>query len=450
MASVFQRSGRWYLRWRDASGRWRQKVSTARTKTEARRLAGEVERQAERRRLGLEEALPEDGGGTLKALLERWMAADAHKASAHTTRSAVRRHLLGHPIARLSLAYVRSSDVENLLAEKQGEGLAPQTLNHLRGFLHRAFSLGRRRGWWQGQNPVTEVRPHRIDRGLPPDYLKHHEVPRVLAALRPRWRPLFATAIYTGMRKGELLALRRSDLDLEAQLLTVRRSHERETTKGGHSDVIPIHKELLPFLVEACDSSPSELVFPHVCYPSCRDCPGPGGRMRPDVALEGVLRRAMARSGIVLGYQHVCRRKGCRHMEEAPDDAIRSCPEHGVLLWPKPRVRPIRFHDLRHTAASLLMQAGIPVHVVQRMLRHRDPRLTANVYGHLAPDYLLREVNRLQLAPLAASLLHGPAETPKGPKRRGENPSNLDPFGVRAIQDSNLWPLAPEANALSS
>ncbi len=62
------------------------------------------------------------------------------------------------------------------------------------------------------------------------------------------------------------------------------------------------------------------------------------------------------------------------------------------MLWPKPRVRPIRFHDLRHTAASLLMQAGVPVHVVQRMLRHRAPRLTANVYGHLAPDYLLREV----------------------------------------------------------
>jgi integrase len=45
--------------------------------------------------------------------------------------------------------------------------------------------------------------------------------------------------------------------------------------------------------------------------------------------------------------------------------------------------RRTRFQDLRHTTASLLMQAGAPVHAVQRILRHRDPRMTTNVYGHL-------------------------------------------------------------------
>jgi len=59
------------------------------------------------------------------------------------------------------------------------------------------------------------------------------------------------------------------------------------------------------------------------------------------------------------------------------------------------QVRPIRFHDLRHTTASLLMMAGANPAAVQRILRHRDPRLTTEVYGHLAPDYLKGEVDRL-------------------------------------------------------
>ena len=54
------------------------------------------------------------------------------------------------------------------------------------------------------------------------------------------------------------------------------------------------------------------------------------------------------------------------------------------VRWPKPRVRPMRFHDLRHTTA------------VQRILRHRDPRMTANVYGHLSSDYLRAEIDRLR------------------------------------------------------
>jgi integrase len=45
----------------------------------------------------------------------------------------------------------------------------------------------------------------------------------MLAALERRWRPLFATAVYTGMRKGELLALRKSDVDLAAGTLRVGR-----------------------------------------------------------------------------------------------------------------------------------------------------------------------------------------------------------------------------------
>jgi len=54
-----------------------------------------------------------------------------------------------------------------------------------------------------------------------------------------------------------------------------------------------------------------------------------------------------------------------------------------MKLWPKSVHGPIRFHDLRATTATLLARAGVPLVVAQRILRHSDPRLTANVYSHV-------------------------------------------------------------------
>ncbi|MGC9985920.1 MAG: hypothetical protein ABSF35_20135 [Polyangia bacterium] len=64
-----------------------------------------------------------------------------------------------------------------------------------------------------------------------------------------------------------------------------------------------------------------------------------------------------------------------------------------MKLWPKAKVRPIRFHDLRHTTASLLMMAGANPASVH--LRHSNVKTTTTVYGHLLPDYLRSEIDRL-------------------------------------------------------
>ena len=79
-------------------------------------------------------------------------------------------------------------------------------------------------------------------------------------------------------------------------------------------------------------------------------------------------------------------------------------PTHNRKLWVKAEVRPIRFHDLRHTTASLLMMSGANPGAVQRVLRHSSPAITMSTYAHLQPDYLRAEVNRLDFG-LAASLL---------------------------------------------
>lgn len=91
----------------------------------------------------------------------------------------------------------------------------------------------------------------------------------------------------------------------------------------------------------------------------------------------------------------MCRRQGCEHVEATKDDRIRRCPIHDHKLWPKAVVRKIRFHDLRHRTASLLIMRGADLAAVQRILRHADPKTTTEIYGHLAPCYLQVAANRL-------------------------------------------------------
>jgi integrase len=384
MASPYLKRGTWYLRWKDEAGRWRAKACRARTKAEARQLQAQLERRAERVRLGVEVGVPEDGGGTLAELLRWWLVTYSKPLASHTTNeSAIRVHLLSSDLAPLPLTAVTPGRIETFLQGKTGQ-VSPQMVNHLRGYLGRAFNAARRAGRYPGPNPAHDVRKRKVPKRKP-DFLRVHEVPLLLRALDPRWRPLFATAIYTGLRKGELLALRKSDVDLDRQVLSVARSHERSTTKGGHQDGIPIATELVPFLRVAIDVSPSELIFPR---PN-------GTMMRRDVNLEHTLRRALGRAGVVEGYRHVCRRKGCGHVESAADQDQRLCPVDGRKLWVKPVVRPIRFHDLRHTTGSLLIMSGADLAAVQRILRHSDPKLTTEVYAHLAPEYLRAEVDRL-------------------------------------------------------
>jgi integrase len=80
-----------------------------------------------------------------------------------------------------------------------------------------------------------------------------------------------------------------------------------------------------------------------------------------------------------------------------------------MKLWAKPKVRPTRWHDLRHTTATLLLRAGVSLVVVQKLLGHKDPRLTEAVYGHLGGDFLRAEVDRLHFEgmPLRVLSLEG-------------------------------------------
>jgi len=427
-ASVFRKNGKYYARWKDAAGRWRRQATSCQTKRDAQRDADDLERKAERQRKGLEPLAEDAPRMTFAELFEWWWKEYGSRLRGDNEAFARKRLLL--LLGGLAVAEVTAAKIEGALQGLSDE-LSPKSLNGLRGNVHTIFARAIERGLWQGQNPAKAVKRRKVPRKVF-DTLRADEVPALLAALTPQWRPLFACAVYTGMRKGELLGLRKSDVDLVEGTITVRRSYDHDTTKGGHADVLPIAQALQPLLEEAIEASNSEFVFP-----------ASDGSMRTDETdLQQVLRRAMGRAGLVRGYLHVCRRKGCGHEEQAEDSELRPCPSCKMKLWPKALPRPLRFHDLRGTTATLLARAGVPLVVAQRMLRHADPRLTANVYTRVDLADLRAGVARLP--PLVPTVSPRPDFPKTGQDDPIGNPKQIAGLDWSGRQDLNLRPPGPE------
>ena len=202
------------------------------------------------------------------------------------------------------------------------------------------------------------------------------------------WRGEVATAVYLALRKGEILGLRKADIDLELRLLRVRWSYATDLTKGGHDDLLPIPQELVPYLAWALEHAPGELVFP-----------GRDGRMRtPESDPQIVLRRALSRAGFVVGYEFVCRRckaagrPGHTTSSRKLPEGSPACAACGMKLWPRALPKPMRFHDLRHSTATILLRKGVPMQHVQKILRHAQVSTTVDLYGHMVVEDLRQAI----------------------------------------------------------
>ncbi len=170
---------------------------------------------------------------------------------------------------------------------------------------------------------------------------------------------LYATAVFTGMRAGELGGLRWDDVDFERRLITVQRSYDGPT-KAGDVRYVPILTVLLSMLRAWRLRCPGALVFPN------RD----GRMLRPSGRVfQEVLHRVLARSGL-------------------PERERRG------------RARPyIVFHDLRHTFASHWVASGGDLFKLQKILGHKTVQMTMR-YAHLAPAAFREDWDRLGAAAL--------------------------------------------------
>jgi integrase len=380
-----------YLRFRDETGEWKEMVSTARTKTEAQRIAEELERKAERIRLGLE--LPPPPSTRFEDLGDRWLREILPGLRGKKpAESRMRKHLIPGFTGKL-ITEITPALVEAFLAEKDRD-LGETSVEHLRRQLRAVLNVANEvwelfpAGW---KNPAAAARARKLRR-RPTQWLEAHEIAPTLARTPIRWRPFFTCAVYTGMRKGEVAGLRWKDVDFERRLVRVAYSYDVPFPKDDETRYIPICDELLVVLKEQFQKRKGTLVFPR-----------PDGKMvQPWERPEIVLRRALKNAGIVEHYIMVCRRKGCGYQDKRFELVEARCPKCDFKLWPKAIPKPLVFHDTRSTFATHLRERTGDIELVQKFLGHSTPAITAAIYSGVRDEYGLAGVNRLKFQPAPA------------------------------------------------
>ena len=385
MGSIGKRDdGRSYVQWVDGSGVQRQEtlprlgkdgkpLTTRGIEKEGRRRLADYESKARRQRLGLDPTRSESLSMPFGALFDWWW-----EQKGKTLRStAVKPFLLKHlrpTIWGTPLREVTAARVQRLLADKV-DTLGPKSRNDLRGYLFNIFAVARKTGGpWEGrQNPIEEVERSKVV-PRPKKILTPSEWEPVLAEVPPEWQGPVATGLYAVMREGEIFGLRKEDVDLAAGVIMVNRSWDAPRTKDGKAQPVPIADQLRPRLTKALREAPGPLVFPRT----------DGTMHSRKLRLNRMLRAAIARAGLIEGYEHRCRAAHCGWKELRPSAALpEACPRCGKpSLWAKPVPRHVRFHDTRHSGGTAVVRtAGMAV--AQKFLRHSDVRLTIHTYGHL-------------------------------------------------------------------
>ena len=220
------KDGRFRVRYVNASGVEVQVSVRADSARDAHDAGRDLEREARKLRKA---STPESRAWTLGQLVEEWCKSLPKDSAGDKDRSAAKR-VLAHAVAAMRLDDLESFHVERFLGDLK---LAPASKRKTFGLLSRSFKWAKKFGHWTGANPIEGVEPPEVEESRVGDHLEPHEVAPLLRALPPRWRALFACALFTGLRKGELAALRREDVDLPGRMIDVRRSWERQTTRAA-------------------------------------------------------------------------------------------------------------------------------------------------------------------------------------------------------------------------
>jgi integrase len=335
--------------------------------------------------------LPDAGGMTVGQLLDRWLLSSKSKTETRTfeERERVVRNHLRPRLGGLKLAKLTALHVEGLYADMGREGVGASTIRHAADMFGVALSHACKLKLIPF-NPVAAVskpkEPTREMLFLTPEQVKI----LLAAALDQRCYPLLVLALATGCRQGELLALTWDDVDLLKGTLTVRRSLA-QTDQGFEvkEPKTPASRRTLalPDLAIRALTQHKATMMKAGLLSAPIFCTRNGGYLlKRNVlrSLRSVIRRANTPPGKI--------NKGGR-----PKKGEGSCLKESFELL-KLIPAKLRFHDLRHTVASVLLSQGQSVRAVSQRLGHSNPALTLRIYAHCMPSddaQLAASLNRL-------------------------------------------------------
>jgi integrase len=354
MATAEKRSGSYSTRvWVTDSltGRRYQKRITARTK---RALDTDVARVKAKSADG---TYREPNETRLADYMDTWLGTLTGKDSTRLARSVViRNHIATDPIGSIPLGRLKRSHIQDLV-DRKARDCAPNTVKGIYSTLRRAL----RRAVIVGSipaNPCDSIElPARSTQR--PSVFDEDDTRRFVAGVADDdLAALWTLAITIGLRRGELLALKWTDIDLGRGTLTVARTLTR--TADCRWVIGDSAKS---------DSSYRTIQLPAICVDALR-----AHRVR-QLERRLTLGAAWQDSGAVFD------RGDGAHLISPNVLANRFAKIITALDLPR-----LTLHSLRHTAATNALRRTVPVHVVSQMLGHSSPAITLNVYAHVLSD----------------------------------------------------------------
>ncbi|MGH3085688.1 MAG: site-specific integrase [Rubrobacteraceae bacterium] len=308
-----------------------------------------------------EEGLVFDAGTlTVEEFLERWLSdcvRDTVKASTYSSYGQLISKHAVPVLGRIRLKTLTATHVRGLLREKLDAGLSPRTVQYLRFVLRKALDQAVIDNLIP-RNPVAGVKSPQVRREeikpLSPEQARLFL--QTAAEAGDRLEALYAVAIHLGLRQGELLALKWEDVDLEAGTLQVRRS------LAGSSEGRPV------FTTPKTAKSRRQVRL----------------TIGATEALKHHRKRQLEERMRVAG---LWRDHGLVFTTETgtPIDRHNLCQRSFRPLLQKAGLSRIRFHDLRHTCATLLLARGVHPKIVQELLGHSTIAITLDTYSHVLP-----------------------------------------------------------------
>jgi integrase len=398
MACVRKYRGHWVVDWRDPI-----------TKKRAIETVEEDTREAAKRRLAEILKTGEQVGSkaTFKEYGEWWLencAKGAIKDSTYQEYEAVLKNhvypLLGSkPFAKVSRAMIRE-----LIAAKKKEGFSQSTIRNImapvRGMFFQAMDDGAAH-----QNPAARIgKLNKRSKDEPRkriNPLTREEIQIMLKAASENkyihWYPLLLCAPRAGIREGELVSLKGIDVDFNGRFIHVQRNLSRgkiSATKSGKDRKVDMSAQLAEVLGDLLSKRRAEALR--------REMEKPAEERRDAATVVNEVMEDWLFQTPVMTKSELAKR---RHPQAEPRGGTQIDPSNLRKLFNRlltdAKMRRIRFHDLRHTFASLLLQNGESPAYVKEQMGHSSIQVTVDIYGHLVPGGNRQAVDKLDDMPVS-------------------------------------------------
>lgn len=265
-------------------------------------------------------------------------------------------------LGSLQLNDLEPHHVQTFYSKKFEDGVGQSTRGMIHSVLHRAMNVALDWGFIR-RNPVTSIKKPKQDK-REMQFLTSEEAFRFLnVAKKNRYAALYYLAIATGMRQGEILGLKWGDLDFQSGRLQIQRQLQR------------VRGQALLFTQPKSASSRRIVLL---------------GSKTLDRLRDHLKNQKMER--LFAGEKWEENELIFPSSKGTPLDTSSLFRNFKVLLK-EANLPNIRFHDLRHTAATLMFQQGVHPKIVQERLGHSSIGITMDVYSHAIPSLQMEAAN---------------------------------------------------------